>query len=375
MVSEKPIRYEKIDSGKLYEGMFMDADLFCRYKNNFVLVFKSALLTEKLIRKIKQLEEVYGSLYVESSNYDKLLDQFKTYDSILKSMEFSTNYKSIKSKTTGILDSVARKNVVPLEASNIASEIILDKVMSVDPAVIFQLINSVRSVDEYLYSHSTNVAFLNGLIGKWMGMSETEISSIVAAGLLHDVGKTKIPKQILNKPGKLTKDEFEIIKLHPMYSYDILKNSGEVNETILLAAKHHHEKINGSGYPDGLKYDNIPLPARITAVSDVYDAMVTNKSYRASFSPFDVLEEFSRGSFSNLDLDIINIFLKNMPCELIGKSVLLSNGAVGKVVYIDPNDYSYPLVQVANDLIQTDNVTRCVCMCSTNIEQNTNPQQ
>ncbi|MCX7714137.1 MAG: HD-GYP domain-containing protein [Clostridia bacterium] len=367
MLYSRQDEYVKIDSKKFFEGMFVSADLYCRYRNNYVLVFKSALLTKKLIDKIKQLEFAYGNLYVEKKYHQRILDQFAQYEAILKKLEFDTNYTSIKEKTSNILNVVDKQNVVPKEATNIATKIIADKISGVDAAIIFQLINNVRDADEYLYTHSTNVAFLNGLIAKWLELPDGEISSLIAAGLLHDIGKLKVPPEILNKPAKLTKQEFEVIKLHPIYSYEILRNSGEINPVILSAARNHHEKISGSGYPDGLKYDQISRAARITAISDIYDAMITRRVYKDPHSPFEVLEEFSKGSFTDLDLDIVKVFLTKMPFELIGKSVLLSDGSIGKVVYIDPDDFAYPLVQIGPKVVQTNKTIKCVCMCNAEV--------
>lgn len=357
--------FVKIDSNKLFEGMFIAADLFCKYKNNYVLVFKSALLTQKLIQKVKQLESTYGNLYVEKENYQKIVDQIEQYESILKRLEFDTNYKAIKEKAVHILDTISATNTIPREAVSIVTTIIQDKIMSVDAATIFQLINSVRDADEYLYTHSANVAFLNGLIGKWLGLTEREISSLITGGFVHDIGKLKIPLEILNKPSALTRNEFEIIKTHPVYSYDMLINSGEINPDVLTAARNHHEKVNGSGYPDGLKFEKISRAARITAVSDIYDAMVTRRAYKEAHSPFEILEEFAKSSFTDLDIDIVNVFLSNMPAELIGKSVLLSNGSIAKVAYIDPDNFSYPIVQIGPKVVQTDATLKCICMCRT----------
>lgn len=357
--------FSPVDSNKFFEGMFVSTDLYCKYKTNYVLVFRSALLTQKLIQKIKQLEATYGSLYVENEHYQKIIDQFEQYEGIIKRLEFDTNYNAIKEKTTNILNTIVEKNTVSREAVSIVTKIITDKINDVDAATIFQLINSVREPEEYLAAHCTNVAFLNGLIGKWLELGNKEISSLVCAGLIHDIGKLRIPNEILNKPDKLTEKEFEIIKTHPVHSYDMLVAAGELNPDVLSAARNHHEKINGAGYPDGLQFEKISRSARITALSDMYDAMVTRREYREAHSPFEILDEFARSSFTDLDLDIVNTFLKHMPFELIGKSVLLSNGSIAKVSYIDPDNFSFPLVQAGNKVIQTDATLKCVCMCRT----------
>lgn len=150
-------------------------------------------------------------------------------------------------------------------------------------------------MDENLQRHSLNVAFTNGVIGQWLKLPEPVIKKLVCAGLVHDIGKTKIPEEILNAPRRLTEEEFEIIKAHPVYSYELLWDN--VDEDIRLAARHHHERLDGKGYPDQIAGDEISLLARITAISDVYDAMISQRSYKESMIPFDVLEKFKRANF------------------------------------------------------------------------------
>lgn len=354
--------FSKIDSDKFVEGMMVQDDLYCKYKNNYVLVFKRSKLTKELLFKIKQLENTYGNLYMDSGIYDEFLTQSELFTENQKNVEFKTNYSSIKNTTNDLLELVSNTDIVPKEQFTEAADLIAEKVLKIDAATIFQILNSVRSTDEYLYTHSTNVAFLNGLMGKWLGYSDDIVSTLTYGGLLHDIGKLKVPNEILNKPGKLTPEEFEVIKKHPVDSYNMLINSGETNPIILTAARNHHEKLNGSGYPDGLLYDDISTAARITAISDIYDAMVTQRVYKEPHSPFEILEEFAKGSFINLDMDLVKVFIEHMPSELIGKSVLLSNGSIGEVVFIDETNLAHPLVRVGTDVFQTNKDITCVCM-------------
>jgi len=362
-----PGGFTRIDSSIFFEGMFISTDLYSKFKNNYVLVVKSTLLTKKVLEKIKQLETTYGDLYVPDEFYERLVGQNEQYNAILKKLEFDTNYRAITEKTNNIMKDIMSHDTVSLEAVNIVSKVILNKLFTIDAAVIIQVLNSVRTSDEYLYSHCTNVGLLNGLIGKWLGYDENEINTLIASGLMHDIGKLKISPEILNKPARLTKREFEVIKTHPVHSFNMLIKSGEVNRDILAAARNHHEKIGGTGYPDGLKGSEIARSARITSVSDIYDAMITRRVYKEAHSPFEILEQFSKGSFTDLDIDIVSTFLKNMPNELLGKSVLLSNGLIGKVSYIDPDDFRYPIVTTASgQVIATDAGTKCICMCPDN---------
>ena len=355
--------FSKIDAKIFHEGMYIPSDLYCMHKDTYVLVMRGSVTLDKItLLKIKHLQASYGSLFMESHDYEDVSMQSEHFVKNLESVEFETNYTDLKNTTNNMLDQISETDTVPQKISQDTTKAIQEKIIKVDTAVIFQLLNNVRSVDEYLYTHSANVAFLNGLMAKWLGMSKTESSALISGGLLHDIGKLKMPDEILNKPGKLTPEEFEVIKKHPVYSYDILLNSGETNPIILTAARNHHEKVNGSGYPDGLVYDDISIPARITAISDVYDAMITRRVYKAPHSPFEILEEFAKGSFINLDMELVKVFLEHMPNELLGKSVLLSNGSIAEIMFIDENNLSHPIVKVGTDVFQIDNNIKCVCM-------------
>ena len=144
----------------------------------------------------------------------------------------------------------------------------------------------MRDVDDLTYVHSMNVALIASVIGKWMGYNQEKIKVLTLAGLMHDIGKLLIPEKILNKPGNLTDNEYEIMKKHVNLGYEQVKNKFmpmSVKEAILL----HHEKCDGTGYPFGLKSDKIPETAKIIAIADVYDAMTSSRIYRAPICPFE----------------------------------------------------------------------------------------
>lgn len=162
--------------------------------------------------------------------------------------------------------------------------------------VVKSLVRSLEARDQYTCGHSDRVASLSRLIAEEMGCSKGQVDRLYVAGLLHDIGKVGIPDSVLNKPGRLTDEEFEIIKTHPVVGYDILKNLRQF-EFVLPAVRHHHEEMSGRGYPDGLVGEEIPLDARIMAVADAYDAMTSNRPYRMgmSFETAEAILETNRG--------------------------------------------------------------------------------
>ena len=170
------------------------------------------------------------------------------------------------------------------------------------------LVSAIDQKDHYTSGHAQRVGWLATLTGRELGLSDTEIEKLEWAGLLHDVGKIGVSESILNKPGKLTDEEMAIMKTHPRMSYDVLKPVASL-EPILGAVLHHHENHDGSGYPDGLSGDQIPLAARIVHVVDIFDALSSTRSYRHGFTrerAFTILKEES-GRVT--DPDVTHAFL------------------------------------------------------------------
>ena len=171
------------------------------------------------------------------------------------------------------------------------------------------LSEAVDAKDRYTSGHSKRVAEYSRVIAKRMGKSVAEQEMIYRAGLLHDVGKIRIPVDIINKPGKLTDEEYDLIKIHPITGYHILKDISE-HYDIAIAAKYHHERYDGKGYPNGLLGENIPELARILAIADSYDAMTSNRSYRKGLPQSVVRSEIEKGKGTQFDSDIADIMLQ-----------------------------------------------------------------
>lgn len=184
-----------------------------------------------------------------------------------------------------------------------------EKIEHINETVIKTLARTIDAKDRYTNGHSQRVAKYSVELGKRMGKSEEELKELYYAGMLHDVGKIHIPDAIINKPSKLTDDEFEYIKLHPVSGYHILKDMKE-NPSISQGAKWHHERYDGRGYPNGLSGDTIPEVARIIGVADAYDAMTSNRSYRKLMPQEKVRGEIEKGRGTQFDPDIADIMLE-----------------------------------------------------------------
>ena len=194
----------------------------------------------------------------------------------------------------------------------------------------------LKICDEYTFKHSVDVAAIAMIIGKQYGMNNIEVYELGVAGLLHDIGKSRIPKEILDKPGKLTDEEFADMKKHSYFSYDIIRDKKEFNERIKLAVLEHHEKLNGSGYPLRLEPVKISIYARILAVADIYDALVTDRPYKKAYPKRDAIE-IIMSMTEELDLSVMQAFLRSVILYPVGSNIYLSNGEWARVVENNPN--------------------------------------
>ena len=220
-----------------------------------------------------------------------------------------------------------------------------------EPGCVIHYLKQVRDKDEYTYQHSVNVAFYAMLTARWLKLPEKMIREIIQAALLHDIGKIKIPSDILNKEGKLTDQEYEIIKEHPAIGYHMVQNNPSINKNIAEASLQHHERIDGSGYPNHLPEQQISLSAKIIAICDVFDAMTQNRVYKDRVTPFDSFQMFLTMGQRCFDLHVLTVFMKNISSNYIGNGMRLNNGKKGQIVYIPPHNILYPVVRVETEYL------------------------
>lgn len=216
--------------------------------------------------------------------------------------------------------------------------------LSDDPVHTFRMLRRVRRYDDLTYIHSLNVAILCHEFANWMHMPEEEQDILTLAGLLHDVGKMGIPGNIIKKAGLLTDEEYELIKQHPQKGYDFLKKH-PLDERIMNAALMHHERCDGSGYPQGLKADEIDDFAKIVAIADYYDALTSARVYREPHCPFEVFRMLQQER-DKFDSTYLAVFMEGVASFYIGCEVVLSNQKRARMVDTNPTDQSNPIVKM-----------------------------
>lgn len=207
-------------------------------------------------------------------------------------------------------------------------------------------IRSVKIDDLYIYKHAVNVAIIAMCLGRWLKFSRNEIVDLGIAGYLHDIGKCNIAGNILNKPDRLSGEEFETIKTHAKHSYEITKGLSAVSFKAGEGILYHHERLDGSGYPFKARGSEIPLYGRILAVADVFDAILSDRIYSSKVTPYKAIEILKDESFGKLDPKVVNVLVKNIADFYVGNVVKLNTGEVGEVILLNKSNLTRPLIKV-----------------------------
>lgn len=213
--------------------------------------------------------------------------------------------------------------------------------------VLFHL-TEVRGRDSYIFNHSVNVCMLSLIMGLYLELKRDQLKNLGLAALLHDIGQSKVPRNILYKPSPLTESECEKIKKHPIFGYDMLRVYNQLPESVSLTALQHHERLDGSGYPNRLRGDDISFYSRIVAVADVFDALLADRPFRKAFFPHQAVDIIVR-SPNQFDPEVLRIFVENVAIYPLGSVVSLNSGEIGVVVDMNRGQQTRPVVRIMYD--------------------------
>ena len=219
----------------------------------------------------------------------------------------SENYDSTLSLLKTYFDQTRRYKKLSVQSMRQLSDTFISQLVNT-PGIISYLLMLERK-DDYTFHHSLNVSILSGVLGKWLGVTGKDLQDLILAGLMHDAGKTLVDISILNKPEKLSGKETEIMRYHPVFGYELLKDSQDVPETVRLGVLQHHERMDGSGYPLKLSGGQIHYFGKIIAIVDIYDAMTSDRVYKNKVDPFSVIETLASEMFGKIDAEFCAVFL------------------------------------------------------------------
>ncbi len=304
----------------LKEDMVIGKDVYGKYGE--IYLKRNAKLTEKYIRHLDALG--YLGIYIEDElsegiDIDEVMDPKARLSAVSKVKDI---YTSIRSNNKGMLNNWSDIEVL--------TESIIDELLSSDSTSYNVMY--IKTHDDYTYSHCVNVALIVSIVGKKMMMSKQTIMDLFKSALMHDIGKIFIPSAILNKPGKLNDEEYDLIKRHPLKGYEYLTEQGCLTIQGRRGVLMHHEYHSGKGYPFGLTDKSINLFAKILCISDVYDALVSDRPYRKAWSQSEALEYIMANAGHMFDPEIARVFINSITPYNPGTLVELSNGYKAVVI-------------------------------------------
>lgn len=323
----------------LKPGMILSKDIVM-YNNNLcsLLLSKGQILNYTYINKI--LFHNIPGVYIENDAFNDInVEPVISEELESKALNQINSVFSQFKNSTGKLKRTAIK-----QTSSIVDDLIIELMNKKQLA--YNIIE-FKNYDDYTYQHCLNVSTLAVSTGISLGLNNYMLHDLGMAGMLHDIGKTLIPLEIINKKGKLTDEEFEIMKDHPVNAFKLLEHL--VSYDILRGIENHHEKLDGTGYPYGRKAENISLYGKILAVCDVYDALTSDRAYRKTIFPSEVIEYIMAGADTHFDFNILSNFLKNIVAYPLGTFVRLSNDEIGVVINNHSENIMRPTIRIIKD--------------------------
>ena len=341
-----------ISINNLKPGMILAKDIWGK-SSFFPLVHANTVLQASTINRL--MDKGIQGIYVELEGCEdiEVNELISMEEKIRVTDEIEKIFKSLQVEKGNIFAYV--------ESVNRIAEYFVD-VVTKNHECLMNIID-IKNYNEYSYVHSMQVGILSTIIGKNLGYKNSKLKELATAGMLHDVGKLNIPLEILDKPGPLTDEEFNIMKKHPDYAMEKLNPCCGLSRDILNGIISHHEKIDGTGYPKGLKEEEIHDFGKIIAIADVYDALTSDRSYRKSWKPHDTINYMMCYAGTHFDVDILSAFLLSAAAYPVGVLVALSNGLNGVVIntvsglplnpivkILTPGEYHGKIFDLARDI-------------------------
>ncbi|NLZ82775.1 MAG: HD-GYP domain-containing protein [Clostridiales bacterium] len=324
------MRYVAIEN--VAEGTYLAKPIYNAHGT--ILLSEHFQLTDVYLKKLKELG--FLGLYIEDDIskdivIEEVVSEKLRIDTVVKLeniIENTGDFEELGSCLSEIVDNI-------IENKNLLLQV-----------------NKLFNYHSYTYVHCVNVGILSVCMGVKLDFDREKLLKLGMSGILHDIGKNNIPLEILDKPGKLTKEEFDLIKMHPVYGYTMLKGIIELSSVTKMGILQHHERCDGSGYPKGLKNEDISEFGKIIAIADTYDALTSDRSYRPAYTPWEAYEFLLGDGGIHYDFDILKVFNKCIAVFTVGTCVELSDGTRAIVLKNNPSNPLRPVLRnLENNII------------------------
>lgn len=344
------VKKKRISIRQAVPGMVIGEDIYT-YNKQLILT-EGTTLTDKMITRLKFYCISDFTIILEENKkveQKEISSHFQTIRESAEFIQFNTKFMESVSSFKSLLNNVNTDDKA-LDMSAMLDHTADILSCSRNGIHVFDMLHCMRDFDDITYVHSINVALIASVFGHWLKLPMEDIEVLMLSGLLHDIGKLTLPPEIVNKQDKLTESEFATVKTHTLKGYQILKNK-DIDERVKYAALMHHERCDGSGYPNGFHGKNIHPFAKIIAICDVYDAMTSARVYRPSLCPFEAISIFEAEGLQKFDPQFLMIFLQEIVQSYVGKRVRLSNKVEGEIRLINKQALSRPLVQTDSGFV------------------------
>ena len=340
-------KIKKVSFNQLEEGMVVAKNLD---QNGIILLKKDNIITSQMIKKMQNLYFI-GSVEV----YTKSTEKKKTraeFEKEAQHKRIEEEFKEISFKLQKTFRQLATEDGIAMNEIREFSRKIQNE-LNPSSMVIKNIVLYGSGIDT-IYRHGVNVAALSALLGSWIGLEKSQLNLLVYSALLHDFGKTKIDRDILKKEVPLSKNEFNLIKTHSNMGYQIIKQISFLDKAVSYGVLMHHERIDGSGYPLGLKGEAIHQFAKIIAIADVFDAINSDRGYKKKKLPFEALQLVKNESLCKLDYEYVKVFLEHIVGYYTGEEVLLNTNQKCKIIQMNINNLEKPLVIIDEEFIDLE---------------------
>lgn len=339
----------EVHVSQLVPGCILTEDVIG--KTNYPMIYKNTVLNKEHILILEKflVEKVAvsrmladGKQFIVQNTTNQSTNKQQTKENKEQDLPF---YKIYEQAVTACKKHYTQwKNGMPLDILEIREFLIPLMNTSMDAGIKVYQLHQYATKEDYIYHHSISLAILSSFLARKMGFEKGESIQIGFAGFLSNIGMVKIDQNLITEDRPLTDEEQKSMRTHPIHSYYSLQPVQMITDAVKLAVLQHHERLDGSGYPLGLKGNKIHRYAKIIAVCDIYHAMTSGRFYQKGQSPFKVMNELKENKLTTLDPLVVEAFIQSFIKLAIGEKVKLSNAQVGKITFIDQRGIEFPLV-------------------------------